>query len=145
MADEQTPQAPANAWPALSTAALRVAFGIIWVVNAAFTWMPSFSANYAGYLRNAAEGQTGLVGLVVQRLDRDRRAQPHAVPVAHAAGHDGAGAGAAVWLRAGARYTCWGSLQPADLEHGGRLWRTLHHRRVEHRRGPALRADFSRC
>lgn len=46
-----------NAWPALSTAALRVAFGIIWMVNAAFTWMPSFAANYAGYLRNAAEGQ----------------------------------------------------------------------------------------
>jgi nitrite reductase (NO-forming) len=46
-----------EAWPALSTAALRVAFGIIWMVNAAFTWMPSFAANYAGYLRNAAEGQ----------------------------------------------------------------------------------------
>lgn len=46
-----------DTWPALSTAALRVAFGIIWIVNAAFTWMPSFSANYAGYLRNAADGQ----------------------------------------------------------------------------------------
>jgi nitrite reductase (NO-forming) len=46
-----------NAWQALSTVALRVAFGVIWMVNAAFTWMPSFAANYAGYLRNAAEGQ----------------------------------------------------------------------------------------
>ncbi len=46
-----------DAWPALASAALRVAFGIIWMVNAAFTWMPSFAANYAGYLRNAAEGQ----------------------------------------------------------------------------------------
>jgi len=51
------PNASHDAWPALSTAALRVAFGIIWIVNAAFTWLPSFSANYAGYLRNAAEGQ----------------------------------------------------------------------------------------
>ncbi|MCZ2441772.1 MAG: multicopper oxidase domain-containing protein [Burkholderiales bacterium] len=50
-------QGPDPAWSALSTAALRVAFGIIWMVNAAFTWMPGFSANYAGYLRNAAEGQ----------------------------------------------------------------------------------------
>ena len=48
---------PPDTWSALSTAALRVAFGIIWIVNAAFTWMPSFSANYAGYLRNAADGQ----------------------------------------------------------------------------------------
>ena len=46
-----------DTWPALSSAALRVMFGIIWMVNAAFTWMPSFAANYAGYLRNAAEGQ----------------------------------------------------------------------------------------
>lgn len=54
----ETPPAPTpNAWPALSTAALRVAFGVIWMVNAAFTWMPGFAANYAGYLRNAAEGQ----------------------------------------------------------------------------------------
>lgn len=46
-----------DTWPALSSAALRVMFGIIWMVNAAFTWMPSFAANYAGYLRNAADGQ----------------------------------------------------------------------------------------
>lgn len=57
MTRESSTASPSNAWPALSTAALRVAFGIIWIVNAAFTWMPSFAANYVGYLRNAAEGQ----------------------------------------------------------------------------------------
>ncbi|CAM5537939.1 multicopper oxidase domain-containing protein [Eoetvoesiella caeni] len=57
MTREPFAESHSNAWPALSTAALRVAFGIIWIVNAAFTWMPSFAANYAGYLRNAAEGQ----------------------------------------------------------------------------------------
>lgn len=57
MAQAQEVSSSANAWPALSTAALRVAFGIIWVVNAAFTWMPGISTNYAGYLHNAAEGQ----------------------------------------------------------------------------------------
>ena len=57
MSNDSSPSAPPDTWSALSTAALRVAFGIIWIVNAAFTWMPSFSANYAGYLRNAADGQ----------------------------------------------------------------------------------------
>lgn len=55
----QTPESisSASTWHALASAALRVIFGIIWAVNAAFTWMPGFAANYTGYLRNAAEGQ----------------------------------------------------------------------------------------
>lgn len=57
MTPQQATHIPNNAWPPLASAALRVAFGIIWIVNAAFTWTPSFAANYAGYLRNAAEGQ----------------------------------------------------------------------------------------
>lgn len=54
---EMTAERPA--WPALASAALRVAFGIIWTVNAAFTWTPRFAANYMGYLHNAADGQPG--------------------------------------------------------------------------------------
>ncbi|WP_345798211.1 multicopper oxidase domain-containing protein [Castellaniella sp. MT123] len=46
-----------EAWPAMATAALRVAFGIIWVANAAFTWTSQFATNYVGYLHNAAQGQ----------------------------------------------------------------------------------------
>ncbi|GAA3987096.1 hypothetical protein GCM10022279_07630 [Comamonas faecalis] len=57
MSTQTDSETHANAWPALASASLRVAFGIIWMVNAAFTWMPGFSANYVGYLRNAAEGQ----------------------------------------------------------------------------------------
>ena len=57
MSNDSSPSTPPDTWSALSTAALRVAFGIIWIVNAAFTWMPGFSSNYAGYLRNAADGQ----------------------------------------------------------------------------------------
>lgn len=41
----------------MATAALRVAFGIIWVANAAFTWTPQFATHYVGYLHNAAQGQ----------------------------------------------------------------------------------------
>lgn len=58
MVETQDSQPAAKAaWPALAGATLRVAFGIIWTVNAAFTWTPQFAANYAGYLRNAADGQ----------------------------------------------------------------------------------------
>jgi nitrite reductase (NO-forming) len=46
-----------HAWPAIAGAALRVAFGLIWVVDAAFTWTSAFATNYVGYLHNAAQGQ----------------------------------------------------------------------------------------
>lgn len=46
-----------EAWPALATAALRVAFGLVWVGDAALTWSPPFAAHYVGYLHNAAHGQ----------------------------------------------------------------------------------------
>ena len=83
-----------------------------------------------------------LVSLVVRCLDRTRRTQPHAVPVAHAPGHHGAGAGTAARLCA-AHGVCAGrALQPADLEYGGWLWRTLHDRRLEHGRQPAVRTDL---
>ena len=48
--------APSN-WPALTGTALRVAFGIIWVVSAALTFSPDFARHYVGYLHNAATGQ----------------------------------------------------------------------------------------
>ncbi|MEY2151234.1 multicopper oxidase domain-containing protein [Rhodanobacter sp. 115] len=44
-------------WPAAASAALRVAFGIIWAVGAALTWSPDFAVHYVGYLHNAAHGQ----------------------------------------------------------------------------------------
>ncbi|MCK9538312.1 multicopper oxidase domain-containing protein [Dokdonella sp.] len=46
-----------EAWPALARTALRVAFGIIWAINAALTWSSDFAVNYVGYLHNAAKGQ----------------------------------------------------------------------------------------
>ncbi|MGH8289825.1 MAG: multicopper oxidase domain-containing protein, partial [Steroidobacteraceae bacterium] len=41
----------------MARTALRVAFGIIWVVNAGFTWTGQFANHYVGYLHNAAQGQ----------------------------------------------------------------------------------------
>ena len=43
-----------SAWPGIATTALRVAFGIIWMVAAALTWLPDFASHYVGYLHNAA-------------------------------------------------------------------------------------------
>jgi len=46
-----------DVWPDVANAGLRIAFGIIWAVGAAFTWTSQFAANYVGYLHNAAQGQ----------------------------------------------------------------------------------------
>lgn len=48
-----------KAWPAAATSGLRVAFGIIWAISAALTWLPGFAQHYVGYLFNAAQGQPG--------------------------------------------------------------------------------------
>lgn len=48
-----------EAWPAIARTALRVAFGLVWAVNAALTWTDAFAINYVGYLHNAASGQAG--------------------------------------------------------------------------------------
>jgi len=44
-------------WPPIATAALRVAFGVIWAMGAALTWSSDFAVHYVGYLHNAAQGQ----------------------------------------------------------------------------------------
>lgn len=49
-------------WPALASAALRIAFGLIWVMDAALTWSSQFAIHYVGYLHNAAHGQPGWLG-----------------------------------------------------------------------------------
>lgn len=59
MSDTQGHHPFSDAWPAVASAALRIAFGIIWAVGAAFTWTSQFAANYVGYLHNAAQGQPG--------------------------------------------------------------------------------------
>jgi nitrite reductase (NO-forming) len=48
-----------DTWPDVASAALRIAFGIIWAIGAAFTWTTQFADNYVGYLHNAAQGQPG--------------------------------------------------------------------------------------
>lgn len=59
MADSQIRGSAPKTWPAVATAALRVAFGVVWAVGAALTWRPDFVDHYVGYLHNAAQGQPG--------------------------------------------------------------------------------------
>ncbi len=46
-----------STWPAIAGTALRVAFGVIWIVSAALTFTDDFASHYVGYLHNAATGQ----------------------------------------------------------------------------------------
>ena len=57
MSDAQVREPFSESWPAMARTALRVAFGLIWVANAAFTWTSGFAVHYVGYLHNAAQGQ----------------------------------------------------------------------------------------
>ncbi|HET6913275.1 MAG TPA: multicopper oxidase domain-containing protein [Rhodanobacteraceae bacterium] len=59
MAHVQVREQFSEVWPAMARTALRVAFGLIWVANAAFTWTSGFAVHYVGYLHNAAHGQPG--------------------------------------------------------------------------------------
>jgi nitrite reductase (NO-forming) len=47
------PQASA----ALSTATLRMLFGVAWTANAALKWLPAFGAGFLGMLMDASQGQ----------------------------------------------------------------------------------------
>jgi nitrite reductase (NO-forming) len=58
MTDEHIHESEPGTWPAMARTALRVAFGLIWVVNAALTWTNEFAVHYVGYLHNAAQGQS---------------------------------------------------------------------------------------
>ena len=57
MSNEHDREPSSEAWRAMARTALRVAFGIIWAVNAGFTWTSEFANHYVGYLHNASNGQ----------------------------------------------------------------------------------------
>ncbi|CAM5185368.1 hypothetical protein CDEF62S_05155 [Castellaniella defragrans] len=83
MPNTQDHEHASHAWPAMASTALRVAFGIIWVVNVAFTWTDQFAAHYVGYLHNARKGSPP-GGLLVRCLDCAGHAQRQALHLAYA-------------------------------------------------------------
>ncbi len=50
----QVAPGPMPAWP---KDALRIAFGLIWAIDAAFKWMPGFQSGYMSMLMSEAQGQ----------------------------------------------------------------------------------------
>ncbi|MGH8398944.1 MAG: multicopper oxidase domain-containing protein, partial [Gammaproteobacteria bacterium] len=57
MSQTELPDPASRTWPVVASAALRIAFGVIWLVDAALTWSNEFAVHYVGYLHNAARGQ----------------------------------------------------------------------------------------
>lgn len=62
MPQAQHPDSVSRTWPTVASAALRVAFGVIWAMDAALTWSSDFAVHYVGYLHNAAQGQAAWSG-----------------------------------------------------------------------------------
>ena len=57
---ESTQQTPrALGWLIVAAAGVRVALGVVIVIDAYLKWLPGFAAHYVGYLQNAANGQPG--------------------------------------------------------------------------------------
>lgn len=44
-------------WRATTYAAIRISFGLVWAIDAAFKWQPSFISGFSSYLTGALAGQ----------------------------------------------------------------------------------------
>ena len=56
MSPTQTTARPCTAWP---KDALRIGFGLIWLIDAALKWLPGFRASYMDTIMGEAGGQPG--------------------------------------------------------------------------------------
>ena len=56
MSAELVPGTHCKTWP---KDALRVAFGVIWLIDATFKWLPGFRSGYSASLQHAAQAQPG--------------------------------------------------------------------------------------
>jgi len=52
---------PFAAWRLKGIGVLRVAFGLVWLIDAWFKWQPDFINNFSGYLTGPLDGQPGWV------------------------------------------------------------------------------------
>jgi len=56
MSAQQAAARPCPAWP---KDALRISFGVIWLIDAVLKWLPGFRANYMDAIMGQAQGQPG--------------------------------------------------------------------------------------
>ena len=50
-----------GAWRLRGTAALRIAFGAVWAIDAWFKWQPAFASHFTGYLMQARNHQPAVI------------------------------------------------------------------------------------
>ncbi len=55
----QGPVASGRCTPAWPKDALRITFGVIWLIDAALKWLPGFRSGYMGTIMGEAQGQPG--------------------------------------------------------------------------------------
>lgn len=63
---------------------LRIAFGIIWAIDASFKWTPSFQASYLAQVKAAAVGQPHWLVWLFHTAESVIQIDPHAFAVATA-------------------------------------------------------------
>ncbi len=51
-----------SSWRLKGMAILRIAFGLVWAVDAWFKWQPDFINNFSSYLTGSLDGQAGCKG-----------------------------------------------------------------------------------
>ncbi|MEO9227390.1 MAG: hypothetical protein ABI216_00360 [Devosia sp.] len=58
---KKTNAVPIKNWRLRSLGILRIAFGLVWAVDAYFKWQPAFQSGFVAYLTGALDGQPTLV------------------------------------------------------------------------------------
>jgi hypothetical protein len=124
--------------------ALRVSFGIIWLIDATLKWLPGFRAGYMGTIMAEAQGQPGWLKPWFDFWIRFQH--PYAMPLAYlVAGHrDADRARSDRRVRPQAHLHLRDRVQPAHLGHRRRVRRPVHRRRRRHRHRHHLRGRVRR-
>jgi uncharacterized membrane protein YphA (DoxX/SURF4 family) len=65
----------------LNAAILRVTFGVVWLVDAIFKWLPSFPQNAMDAIGDAASGQPAPIAWILDQFMNLLMQFPHAFPV----------------------------------------------------------------
>src|SRR5258708_22472923 len=57
----ETKAMAAESWRTQGAAILRIAFGLVWAIDAYFKWQPDFIQNFVSYVTGALDGQAPAV------------------------------------------------------------------------------------
>ncbi|MDR3546925.1 MAG: DoxX family protein [Candidatus Pacebacteria bacterium] len=74
-------------------ALLRIAFGVVWAIDAGFKWTPSFINGFTGYLTSALDGQPAWIQDWINMWVHFVSINPHAFAIVVALGESAIAAG----------------------------------------------------